>query len=185
MQEADAPTDLIALDTGGDAPYTVKERGLLIRPAAADALNAMLQKARADGLTVWQVSEGHRSVAAQQQIWDETYDKYLNVNGLSPQKALQATARRVAKPGCSEHHTGLALDISVPGESFRLTEQSRWLAENCWDYGFILRYTAEKEAITGFTAEPWHIRFVGVTAAQAMRDENLCLEEYLRKYGAE
>ena len=58
------------------------------------------------------------------------------------------------------------------------------MAEHCWEYGFILRYTEEKEAITGFIAEAWHFRYVGVEHSLIMRDENLCLEEYIEKYGS-
>ena len=59
---------------------------------------------------------------------------------------------------------------------------AEWLKEHCWDYGFILRYNKDKESITGFLAEPWHFRYVGIEHAKIMQDENLCLEEYLEEY---
>ena len=67
--------------------------------------------------------------------------------------------------------------------SFKGTKQSNWISQHCWEYGFILRYTEEKEAITGFSAESWHFRYVGEEHSLKMRDENLCLEEYIEKYG--
>ena len=68
----------------------------------------------------------------------------------------------MADPGSSEHHTGLAFDITVAGTIFKGTEQQIWLHEHCWDYGFIIRYQEDKEKITGFLAECWHIRYVGL-----------------------
>ena len=67
---------------------------------------------------------------------------------------------------------GLAVDIS--GEAANI-----WLAEHCWEYGFILRYTEEKASITGITNEPWHFRYVGREISMDMKDSGLCLEEYL------
>ncbi len=69
----------------------------------------------------------------------------------------------------------------MPGaSSFLGTKQCSWLHEHCWDYGFIVRYQEGKESITGFTAEAWHIRYVGAEHARVMRDRGLCLEEYLQ-----
>lgn len=174
---------LVCLNDLENGLFTVKAPNTCATKTAADALSQMLSAAQADGLSVWQISAGYRSIEDQQRIWDETYAKYREQNGLSEKKALEATARRVAKPGCSEHHTGLALDITVPGQSFRKTPQCAWLKKHCAQYGFIIRYTEEKERITGISAEPWHIRYVGVEAAQTMLEENLCLEEYWTRYG--
>ena len=69
----------------------------------------------------------------------------------------------------------------MPGaKTFSSTKQYKWLKEHCWDYGFILRYTKEKEKITGFNAEAWHIRYVGENHALYMKEHDLCLEEYLQ-----
>ena len=86
------------------------------------------------------------------------------------------------EPGCSEHQLGLSFDINVPGRSFKGTKQCTWLHEHCWEYGFILRYQEGKEAITGFKAEAWHYRWVGLEHARRMKEENLCLEEYIQRY---
>ena len=87
----------------------------------------------------------------------------------------------MAEPGTSEHHLGLAFDVNKQGSStFAGTKHSEWLNEHCWEYGFIIRYTKEKESITGFVAEPWHIRYVGVEHAMYMKEHDLCLEEYVK-----
>lgn len=86
----------------------------------------------------------------------------------------------MAEPGCSEHQLGLAIDINVPGaSSFAGTKQCKWLHEHCWEFGFIVRYTADKKEITGFEAEAWHIRYVGTEHALRIRELGMCLEEYL------
>lgn len=176
------PESLVLLNEIETDLFTVKNENTYADATAVEALERMLQAAHRDGLKIWQISEAYRSIADQQKIWDARYKKYREENGLSEKKALQAVARRVAKPGCSEHHTGLALDMTVPGESFRLTEQAKWLAAHCHEYGFVIRYTEEKERVTGITAEPWHIRYVGLEAAEIMTRENLCLEEYAERY---
>lgn len=180
LPEGYVPENLVELESAClDGLITYASGGILGCQEAADALTAMISAAHTDGLTVWQVSDGYRSIQTQQRIWDETYQKYRTVNGLSEKKADDATRRRVATPGASEHHTGLAFDLTVPGESFRKTPQSTWLWENCWDYGFIIRYTEEKERLTGIAAEPWHIRYVGLPHSLLMKEKGLCLEEYM------
>ena len=134
--------------------------------------------AEADGVTGWQISAGYRSYDYQQQLFDEQVAEY-RAEGFTQEKAVSATRNTVADPGASEHHTGLAFDITVAGTIFKGTEQQIWLHEHCWDYGFIVRYQEDKEKITGFLAECWHIRYVGLPHSTEMRDRNLCLEEYL------
>ena len=145
---------------------------------AVDALMVMLKAAIEDGLSDWQISEAYRSVQYQQRVWDNKVAEYRQ-QGLTEENVQIATAKYVARPGYSEHHTGLAFDVTVPDQSFPLTEQSKWLAANCWDYGFIIRYTEDKVAITGINAEPWHIRYVGLPHSKLMQERNQCLEEYL------
>ena len=175
--------DLINLyDYCDKSVVTIKGNGIEGERIAVDALMTMLRAAIADGISPWQVSAGYRTVAYQQKLFDNQVYEYMQ-NGLSRENAKSATRKTVADPGSSEHHLGLAFDITVPGVAFKGTKQANWMAEHCWEYGFILRYTEEKESITGFLAEPWHFRYVGVEHALIMRDENLCLEEYLEKYG--
>ncbi len=104
--------------------------------------------------------------------------------GYSQEDAEREAAKRVAYPGTSEHELGLAVDIV--DESYQnLTSQQetmpaqKWLMENCWKYGFILRYPNEKSEVTGIIYEPWHYRYVGTELAAELHDTGLCLEEYL------
>ncbi len=159
---------------------TIKGNEIQGEKEAVDALVTMLRAAHKDGITVWQVSAGYRSVAYQKQLFDEKVSAYL-AEGRKRESAISATRLTVADPGASEHHTGLAFDITVPGTTFKGTPQSLWLAAHCWDYGFIIRYEEDKEKITGYIAEPWHIRYVGLPHSTLMRDHAWCLEEYLEQ----
>ena len=173
------PADLVVLRNvlPSDLVY-VKGSAIEGDRTAAQAHVTMFQAAKADGITGWQISAGYRSYSYQQQLFDEQVDAYVK-EGKSRKNAIAQTELTVAYPGQSEHHSGLAFDITVKDTIFKGTEQQLWLAKKCWDYGFVIRYQEDKQAITGYVAECWHIRYVGVRHATAMRDKNLCLEEYL------
>lgn len=160
---------------------TIKGSSIEGEKYAVDALLTMLRAAHAAGLTSWQVSAGYRTIAYQKELFDERVYA-LRQEGLTGVQARAKVRQTVADPGSSEHHTGLAFDITVKGEQFSNTKQSVWLAQHCWEYGFIIRYPLDKTAITGISYEPWHIRYVGTAHSLIMRDENLCLEEYIAKY---
>ena len=148
---------------------------------AVDALMTMLEAAKKDGVTNWQVSAAYRSYQDQVDIMEQNVKSYMNNNGLSRKQAESAAKQTVADPGTSEHHTGLAFDVTVPGTStFKGTKQQIWLHKNCWDYGFIIRYTDAKQDITGFLGEEWHIRYVGKEHSKIMQEKGWCLEEYLQ-----
>jgi len=145
---------------------------------AAAALQEMFEAAKADGITGWQVSAGYRSYAYQQQLFNDQVAAFVS-QGKSKTAAISATRLTIADPGTSEHHTGLAFDITVADTIFKGTKQQIWMNKNCWDYGFIIRYPEGKEKITGYVAECWHIRYVGVQHSTVMRDHDWCLEEYI------
>lgn len=147
---------------------------------AVSALEDMLEAAKSDGITGFQVSAGYRSIAYQQELFDQKVNAYL-AEGRKRESAISATRLTVSDPGASEHHTGLAFDMTVAGTTFKGTEQQIWMHKYCWDYGFIIRYQEDKEKITGIIAEAWHIRYVGVQHSIVMRDQNLCLEEYVEQ----
>jgi D-alanyl-D-alanine carboxypeptidase len=84
-----------------------------------------------------------------------------------------------ARPGHSEHQSGLCIDVNSTDFSFGSTAEAAWLEEHCAEYGFIIRFPEGKEDITGYEYEPWHIRYVGVETAQEITAQGLCLEEYL------
>lgn len=174
------PSDLVYLKDECPADLvTIKGSDIQGVKTAVDALKTMLSAAHEDGITVWQVSAGYRSYAYQKSLFDKKVKAFMD-NGSDRSSAISSTRVTVADPGSSEHHTGLAFDITVPGTAtFLGTKQCTWLHEHCWEYGFIIRYTDEKEKITGYTGEAWHIRYVGLEHSTLMRDMNYCLEEYV------
>ena len=147
-------------------------------PTAAEALKTMFQAAAKAGVTGWQISAGYRSYAYQKQLFNDSVDS-LVASGRTRDSAISVTRLTVADPGTSEHQLGHAFDITVADTIFKGTPQQLWLAANCWDYGFIIRYQADKEEITGYLAEDWHIRYVGLPHSLTMRDKNWALEEYI------
>lgn len=176
------PADLVNLSEYCDSSLVkIKYDGTQGVREAADALLRMLEAAKADGITNWQVSAAYRSYADQQRIFDNKVKSFQNNNpDWSLSRCHSAASVTVADPGASEHHTGLAFDMTVPNTSMFLgTKQCTWLHQHCWEYGFILRYTDEKQQITGFAGEAWHIRYVGTEHSLAMQQSGQCLEEYL------
>ncbi len=145
---------------------------------AVSALKRMIEAARREGLTEWKLAEGYRTYADQLRIFNSAVEKKID-DGNTRAQAVAGTRLTVAEAGASEHHTGLAFDLNVPGKIFSDTAQSLWLNEHCWDYGFVIRYTDEKQAITGFMGEEWHVRYVGEAHAKKMRELDMCLEEYV------
>ena len=139
-------------------------------------LQQMFDDARAVGIHPF-INESFRTAERQQQILDNYIAGY-EAQGMSHEEAVKQAREIVALPGTSEHQLGLALDIiaEFDGDS---TATWVWLKENCWHYGFILRYPEGKEAITGYAYEAWHFRYVGVDAAKEIMERGICLEEYL------
>lgn len=117
-------------------------------------------------------NSGYRSYSSQKKLYDER---------VKSQGKKMADAY-VSKPGFSEHETGLCIDMTNPNRNFtKNSKEAKWLAENCYKFGFIIRYPEGKEKITGISYEPWHIRYVGVEAAKYISRNNITLEEYLEK----
>jgi len=135
---------------------------------AAPYLWEMIAAAKEEGLELW-VKSGYRSYYDQQYI----YNAYVARDGQAEADTYSA------RPGHSEHQTGLAYDMNSNDQAFGETPEGKWLAENCYKYGFILRYPKDKEEITGYIYEPWHIRFLGVEKATEVYESGLCLEEFL------
>ena len=172
------PADLVTVKDVAGSLMIYERDDIQAVQQAAQALADMVRAAQADGITPWKLREAYRTLADQQRIFDNRVKSYVDA-GNTRSQALSITRREVADPGCSEHHTGLAFDLNVPGAYFVDTAQYLWLKKHCWDYGFILRYTDEKDDITGITGEEWHVRYVGVDHARNMRDLDYCLEEYV------
>lgn len=135
---------------------------------ARAALNKMFADAKAEkNLDMW-VCSGFRSYTVQKNL----YNSYVSRDG------VKNADRYSARPGYSEHQTGLAFDINYADSRFTGTAQAVWLAENAHKYGFILRYPEGKESVTGYMYEPWHYRYIGVENAEKIYASGLTLEEY-------
>lgn len=142
-----------------------------IDSTASAALQRLQAGANAAGYAMPLLS-GYRSYAVQTGL----YNSYVARDG-------QAAADRYsARPGTSEHQTGLAFDIGELDDAFGYTPAGSWLASHAHEYGFIIRYPEGKEDITGYQYEPWHVRYVGVEVAQKVFESRLTLEEYLGVY---
>ena len=142
-----------------------------MRKLAADAIEDLIESAAKDGFHIC-MRTGYRSYAYQEYLFNSYASNY------GEEEANTYSARA----GQSEHQTGWCCDVGVPGRgltSFDDTEEAAWVAENCWKYGFILRYPQGKTDITGYIYESWHIRYVGLEAAQYIHEHQLTLEEYL------
>ena len=122
------------------------------------------------------VDSGYRSYQYQKKVYDDLVKKI----------GIKDTLNRVSKPGCSEHQSGLAIDVAYIRNNKYIDNikeddlETMWLYKNSYKYGFILRYPKDKEHITGFIYEPWHYRFVG-DLAKTLYENNITLEEYYNK----
>ena len=166
-----------------DVPPTSEavSENIYMQPEAAKALEELFAGAREDGLTLLATS-GFRSYSTQKAIFERKLETMS-------ERAANAS---VAKPGYSEHQTGLAMDVegeSAIGmgleEDFARTPEGQWLAEHCHEYGFIIRYPEGKTNITGYVYEPWHIRYVGKEAAAEIAALDITFEEYILKARSE
>ena len=132
------------------------------------AFQVMQEAAANEGIKL-EIISGFRSYEKQQQ----TYQSWVNTYGREYADTISA------RPGYSEHQSGLAMDLNSLKFAFADTKEGKWLAENCWKYGFIIRYPEDKEDVTGYKYEPWHIRYLGKETAKKVYESGLCLEEYL------
>lgn len=145
----------------------------LMREDAAAALEELFLAAEEEGLSLFAVS-GYRSYARQKGI----YERNVAKNG------AERTNQFSAKPGYSEHQSGLTMDVSTNSINYRLDEafggtpEGKFLAEHAHEYGFIIRYPEGKSDITGFAYEPWHIRYVGKELAKELFEDGITMEEY-------
>ncbi len=140
-------------------------------------LKAMIDDARSEGVDIGVLSP-YRSYASQKELFEAQVNREL-AKGLDRTSAEKEASTVVARPGTSEHHTGLAIDFNSVEDSFANTPAYKWLTENAENYGFIMRYSGEKEPITGVIHESWHWRFVGINHAKEINRLGMCLEEYI------
>lgn len=156
-------------------PKLTSTGGIYVAPVTATAYKQLKAAVLAQKLGTLCINSGYRSYASQ---------KAIHAARVS---ALGKTAgeKLAARPGYSEHQTGLAIDISTTALSCRIgnfgsSKASKWIAENAWQYGFLVRYPSNsKTAVTGYVWEPWHLRYVGLELAADMQAKNIkTLEEY-------
>ena len=147
-----------------------------MRAEAAEYFHKMVDSAKEEGYTL-KMTTAYRSYGFQQILW----------NNYVAREGEEEASRFSARPGQSEHQTGLAVDVTSPAVDGKLTNEfgetpeGLWLAGNAHRFGFILRYPKEKEHITGYLYEPWHFRYVGEKVATEIYEKGLTLEEYISR----
>ena len=163
------------------------ENGQQVDSRIAQPLKDLFGAARAAGYSVYFCS-GYRDYATQHLIYFDNHVDVYMAQGMSEEEANAKAKLAVNYPGASEHQSGLCADVLespdqdmepyIGGSGLML-----WLEDHCAKYGFIVRYPADKTDITGVEYEPWHLRYVGTTAAQYIMEHHICLEEFLAMYG--
>lgn len=170
-----------AIPSGYSFEHHTLNCGLDVDERCYEDLKAMLT-ALNDQNMYYTIVTAYRSNETQQSIVDSKVASYVG-QGMSEADAYNKTLETTAPVGCSEHESGLALDIAPEGVynlevTIENDKSNKWLNEHCYEYGFIPRYPKDKEAITGFAYEPWHFRYVGKEAAEFLQNNNLSLEEF-------
>lgn len=162
------PENLEDLDT------SYSRSGMKLVKSAKDSLEKMIESAKNDGYTI-RVMSSYRSYNYQVNL----YNRYVNTDG------KEAADTYSARPGFSEHQTGLCVDIDdskINYTNFEKSESFKWMQENAHLYGFILRYPEDKTEITGYTYESWHYRYVGKEIATYIKKHNITFDEYYVKF---
>ena len=167
LPEGYRPPDLVPIEEAFN-------RGALnlLRKEAAAAFAKMCRRAAKDSITLWNRS-AYRSDTVQRELFENAVMR----------SGIKSAEQFSARPGHSEHQTGLTADINSIHHSFGNTPESAWLKENAHRYGFIERYPAGKESITGYRYEPWHYRYVGKKTATYIYQHKITLEEYYETIG--
>ena len=167
--EADyAPQSLVQID------------GYRIRSEPKEAYEQMLNDMKKADISVT-LQSAYRPYKYQQTLLNRKINS-LQTLGHNKSEAQFLATKTVAPPGASEHQLGLAIDISSDGKlstCFGDTEPGIWIANNCHNYGFIVRYPKDKTKITKIVYEPWHLRYVGLPHSAYMYEKHMCLEEYI------
>jgi D-alanyl-D-alanine carboxypeptidase len=169
LSEDYVPKNLVSLssDYAADGSYKVVD-------VVKEAFEGMCADMKSIGLTVKAVS-AYRNYDTQKDL----YDNYVKRDGVKVADTYSA------RPGYSEHQTGLALDVyngTIAYTSFDQTNEYKWLKDNAHRYGFIIRYQKDKESITGYKYEPWHLRYVGEEVATYIYSKNITFDEYYTKF---
>lgn len=156
-------------------------RGKEINVCASEDLESMILDAKKEGIVLW-ISSGYRDVNYQTKLFNRQIERENSKAVISPEEAAKRAAVVVAKPGTSEHNTGLAVDFNGVEDDFYKTKEYKWLMDNAHKYGFIERYQKKWKNYTGVIYEPWHFRYVGKELAPKVKESGLCLEKYVMDY---
>ncbi|MDO5339573.1 MAG: M15 family metallopeptidase [Eubacteriales bacterium] len=161
------PQDFIP--TNPDQPVNADRSSTCLDKTLMSAWNTMLKDATANGLNIY-IASGYRSYNYQVNV----YNRYVKSDGV----ALADTYS--SRPGNSEHQTGLCFDLNSIEDSFQYTNEGKWVNDNCYKYGFCIRFPKGKDSATGYQYESWHLRYVGVDLATKLYNNGdwLSLEEY-------
>ena len=176
----DIPTDLV------DVKYTSAARKTQqLRLYAGKALEALFKEMQSLEYYDMSVFSGYVSYSYQDTLFSQYISNEMAINpNMTKPEAQEIVTTYAELPGTSDHQTGLAVDMDTMGAyttDFQYTEEYKWLEENAWKFGFILRYPSDKTDITGKEFEPWHYRYVGRYHALKIHESGLCLEEYLKE----
>lgn len=156
-----------------EIPNYMAYNGKKVRIEALEAFQKLWKEAKKENLKITIVS-AYRDYEYQSKLFQ----------GYVQEKGLKYALNCSAKPGHSEHQTGLAIDVMGENGDYNLFEQTKefeWMKDHAHEFGFILRYPKGKEKITGFKYEPWHYRYVGIELASTIFEKQMTLEEYFRK----
>ncbi len=157
----------------------IVNKAITISPDYGNGLTAETEAAlermrRASGYEMPVIS-GFRDYETQVAV----FENWCTKNG------IEEAERFSSRPGHSEHQTGLTVDVTSTADDFAYTDEARWIGDNCYKYGFIVRYPKGKEEITGYIHEPWHLRYLGESTAKLVHDSGLTLEEFLGVEGGD
>ena len=172
LEDDYVPSTLVESDIAFEEYIECKQLDERTSNAAKEMFNAALN----DNVNLIAIS-GYRSYSVQENL----YNSRVEVKG------VEKTRQYTAEAGASEHQTGLAIDIVCNDypyldEGFENTDAFKWLYNNCYKYGFILRYQKGKENITGYNYEPWHFRYIGdIDIAKEIMERGICFEEYIQE----
>lgn len=157
------PTDVIDLSLHSEwtAGYGLLSEGIQLSEDLVKRFSEMVAVAKQDGIDHFLLTSGYRGFEEQEILFEEMGADY----------ALPA--------GYSEHNLGLSLDVSSTEMLMEVAPEGRWVADHAWEFGFVVRYPADKTEITGIQYEPWHLRYVGLPHSAIMKEKNFVLEEYL------
>jgi D-alanyl-D-alanine carboxypeptidase len=159
------PAELVNLYAQKGKHFALMEDDIKAERIVYEAMEAMFMAAQSDGVRGFIITSGYRTREEQQALYNST------------------TTGTAAKPGTSEHETGLAFDVGAKShEDFGASPQFEWLKAHCAEYGFILRYPLGLEDVTGYPYEPWHYRYVGAKAAAVIMENGITLEQYCEQY---